>query len=496
MLVYSYAPVGYEGHVVSIEVDIRRGLPGTTIVGLPGSVVREARERVRIAVANSGHSYPQDRILISLAPAGIPKGSAGFDLAIAVAILTASKQIDSDVGAILAMGELRLDGSVRPTAGVIAAVAEGLRQGIQLFLVATANRAEALALRDGTVIGVDTLQQVVDALRGKAAAYCPDTSARARTVVPPGSDEVYDLKQLRGQVLLKRGLEVAAVGGHNLLLIGPPGSGKTLAARCFPLLLPDLEPAKAIEVTRIYSQAGLLGDQTGIVTRPPVRAPHHSASLAGMVGGGVHVRPGEAALAHNGVLFLDEVLQFQTNVLQALREPIEQGRIRIVRAEHGYWYPSSFQLIMTANPCPCGNLGHPRRSCVCSADEVARYWRRLGGPLLDRIDMRIWVESDSDELIDGRGYTTSFEVRRRVIAARQRRPRGSSGPDLRPELQQLLRQAALRLGLSARALLSVRRVARTIADLAAVDRIERPHLLEAIQHRRLGEGGYPGVSIP
>ncbi len=533
MKVYSYVPGGYAGDLVSVEVDIRRGIPSTDIVGLPDNAVREARERVRVALRKAALEYPPDRVLINLAPAGVRKIGASFDLAIAVAVLEASGQL-SPAGehgrptAVLVLGELQLDGTVRGVRGVLSAVAAATERGIDHALVPSENLREARALRRGTVAGADRLQEAVGVLATGFSAGNPSAGRRGRLsdlacaagasdagAAPPRPDgNIVDYAELRGQARFKRALELAAAGRHNLIVVGPPGSGKTMGVRALPSVAPELDQSESLEVTRIYSRAGLLGGGADLFRRPPFRAPHHTASLQGIVGGGRDLLPGEISLAHRGVLFLDEAAEFRKNVLQSLREPAEERRIVIARAGHTYWYPADFQLVLAANPCPCGYFGHPTRMCTCSMAEVTRYWKRLGGPLMDRIDVRVRVDprasdgaSREAESQDGRGEPagSSEEMQRRIVeATRRQRDRyrgeayssnaGVPASHLRrharvsPENEDVVERAAEKLSLSSRAVVSVLRMARTIADLDASPDVKRQHLLEAVQHRRLGEG--------
>lgn len=525
MHVYSYVPGGYAGDLVSVEVDIRRGIPTTDIVGLPDNAVREARERVRVALRNTGFDYPADRVLINLAPAGVRKVGASFDLAIAVAVVLASGQLEVDGAAaagrppssVLVLGELQLDGTVRPVRGVLSAVAAAAEAGIGHALVPWGNLAEARALGRGHIAGVRRLEAaVVEVASGfagavgnaapaagpAAGAACAADRAAAGTPGgpnPSAADGCADFSQLRGQARFKRALEVAAAGRHNLIVVGPPGSGKTMGVRSLPSLTADLEQGEALEVTRIYSRAGLLAEAATLFRRPPFRAPHHTASLQGIVGGGRELLPGEISLAHRGILFLDEAAEFRKNVLQSLREPSEERRIVIARAGRSYWYPANFQLVLAANPCPCGYFGHPGRTCTCSMAEVTRYWKRLGGPLVDRIDVRVRVEPrDTEPAGDAEA------VRRRIREATDRQRRRYRGEAYRSNAEvpaarlpayvrldtdgeELIERAADRLSLSSRAVVSVLRMARTIADLAGRAAVAREDLLEAVQHRRLGE---------
>jgi len=505
MPIHSHEPCGFEGELVSVEVDIRRGIPAVDLVGLAEGAVREARERVRAAVRNSGYEFPLDRVLVSLSPAGLRKDGAGYDLPIALALLCASGALPDPGAEVLALGELRLDGSLCAVRAVLPAVAAGLRAGIRHFLVPAGNLVEARALGCGQVRPLASLRDAGDALlsiREGREPEAADLPVREAPLLVEG-----DFSEIRGQGRLRRALEIAAAGGHHLLLFGPPGSGKTLAARRFSGLLPDLSREESVEVSALHSLAGTLAPEAGLIVRPPFRSPHHGASLEGLVGGGRRPAPGEVSLAHRGVLFLDEAPEFHRDVLQALREPLEQRRVLVARAGRSLCFPAAFQLLLAANPCPCGNLGRANRACLCSPPELARYWRRLGAPLLDRIDMRVPLRPVTEGQLLGAPGEGTASIRRRVEAARaiQEGRRGEGGSCLNAalspaqvavhcrlggEARSALTSATAKLDLSSRACHSILKVARTIADLDGGREIGTEDVLEAVQHRRYGDSDF------
>jgi magnesium chelatase family protein len=491
-VVASRALAGIEAPEVLVEVHLGNGLPVFNIVGLPEAEVREARDRVRAALHHGQFEFPARRITVNLAPADLPKGSSGFDLPIALGILAASGQLPCKAldGQEFA-GELSLTGELRPVRGALA-LALGSERSARAIVLPAPNAAQAALAPRSRVLPAKSLLEVCAHLAGKAILA-------EHTAQRPALDWSYaDLCDVKGQLQAKRALEVAAVGGHGLLMIGPPGTGKSMLAARFPGILPPMSEAESLESAAIHS-ASSSGFDPSHWGRRPYRAPHHSASSAALVGGGNPPRPGEISLAHCGVLFLDELPEFRRSVLEALREPLEAGTISIARAARQAQFPASFQLIAAMNPCPCGWLGHPSGKCRCTPDAIARYRGRISGPLADRIDIKIEVAVPREaELAARTAGESSAEVRRRVVAARERQHSRQGRPNalleprdieqhcaLDAEGEQLLRQAFARLDLSARAYHRVLRVARSIADLAEASAIGTRHIAEAIQYRRL-----------